>query len=280
MREHEMKDMSRILVVEDSPTQAEWLKLILGEAGFVADIAVDGTTALAHLAGSSFDMVISDIVMPGLSGYELCRKIKADPALRHIPVVLLTAREDPTDIFRGLDCGADNFYTKPYDPDRLVGRIRNILSNRALRLLAKREDGVEVSFSGQTFIVASGKEQILDLLVSTFEDIVLANLDLEKSRNELVAAKAAVEEYAHLLESRARSSEEIHRTIVEGVTEGIITMDERGIVNSVNPAAEEIFGYGANEVIGQNVSLLIPESHGGAPHAVGASYVHARFGKA
>jgi PAS domain S-box-containing protein len=279
MREHEMKDMSRILVVEDSPTQAEWLKLILGEAGFVADIAVDGTTALARLAGSPFDMVISDIVMPGLSGYELCRKIKADPVLRHIPVVLLTAREDPTDIFRGLDCGADNFYTKPYDPDRLVGRIRNILSNRALRLLAKREDGVEVSFSGQTFIVASGKEQILDLLVSTFEDIVLANLDLEKSRNELVAAKAAVEEYARLLESRARSSEEVHRTIIEGVTEGIITMDERGIVNSINPAAEEIFGYAAHEVIGQNVSLLIPEPHRGAPDAAIASYVQARFGK-
>ncbi len=280
MREPPVKDMPRILVVEDSPTQAQWLKLILDEAGFVAEIAADGATALACLAGSRFDMVISDIVMPGLSGYELCRKIKADPALRQIPVVLLTAREDPTDIFRGLDCGADNFYTKPYDPDRLVGRIRSILSNRALRLWGvKRQDGVEVSFSGQTFIVGSGKEQILDLLVSTFEDIVLANLDLEKSRNELVAAKAAVEEYARLLESRARSSEEVHRTIVEGIAEGIITMDERGIVNSINPAAEEIFGYGAQEVIGQNVSLLIPESRGGAPNAAGASYVPARFGK-
>ncbi|CAN5865485.1 hypothetical protein BH11PSE3_BH11PSE3_30760 [soil metagenome] len=275
-----MTAMSRILVVEDSPTQAEWLRLILEDAGFGADVALDGATALERLAASPFDMVISDIVMPGLSGYELCRKIKADPALRHVPVVLLTVREDPTDIFRGLDCGADNFYTKPYDPDRLVERVRNILSNRILRQQAKRTDGVEVSFSGQTFLVDSGREQILDLLVSTFEDIVLTNLDLEKSRNELVAAKAAVEEYARLLERRAKSSEEVHRTIVEGVTEGIITMDEEGVVNSFNPAAEEIFGYGVDEVIGKNISLLMSDSRGStAAAAATASYVHGRFGK-
>ena len=230
MREPAVKDMTRILVVEDSPTQAEWLKLILDEAGFVAEIRSrwrDGSCVPRRIVLRHGDLRYRHAGPVGLRAF--CRKIKADPALRSKFPSFCSRPGKTRRTYSGASIAAPtNFYTKPYDPDRLVGRIRNILSNRALRLRVKREDGVEVSFSGQTFIVDSGKEQILDLLVSTFEDIVLANLDLEKSRNELVAAKAAVEEYARLLESRARSSEEVHRTIVEGISEGIITMDEQG----------------------------------------------------
>jgi len=250
--------MDRILVVEDSPTQAERLRLILEGSGCVSEVAVDAEKALERLGSSSFDMVISDIVMPGLTGYELCRKIKAEPAWKHIPVILLTTRKDPMDIFRGLECGADNFYTKPYDADRLIERVRNILYNKQLRTKGRLRVGIEVALFGKTFTIGADKEQILDLLISTFEDIVQANLDLEKSRDELSAAKAKIEEYAHLLEGRIRTSEEMHRAIIEGISEGIITIDEQGDVNSINPAAEGIFGYAVREIIGRKASILMP----------------------
>jgi PAS domain S-box-containing protein len=253
--------MARILIVEDSPTQAERLRLILEGEGIDAEVAVDAQAALAHLAGSSFDMVISDIVMPGLSGYELCREIKARPEWKKIPVILLTTRKDPMDLFRGLECGADNFYTKPYDPERLIGRIRNILYDRNLRSQGKLKVGIEIALFGKTFVVGSEKEQILDLLISTFEDIVQANLDLEKGRDELTASRVKIEEYARLLESRVRSSEEMYRAIIEGVTDGIVTIYEDETINSVNPAAEAIFGYRADELIGKNIGVLVSEPH-------------------
>ena len=203
-------------------------------------------------------MVISDIEMPGMSGYDLCRKIKAKQHWKSIPVVLLTARKDPMDIFRGLECGADNFYTKPYDPDRLVERIRSILNNRTLRSQGTPKIGAAITRFGETFTIGLEKEQILELLISTFEDIVHTNRDLEKSTNELNAAKVKIEEYAGLLEGRVRSSEEMNRAIVESVIDGIITINATGVIGLINPAIETIFGYSADELIGQNIRMLMP----------------------
>jgi signal transduction histidine kinase len=147
-------------------------------------------------------MIISDIMMPGLSGYELCHRIKQDPRGHDIPVVLLSTLVDPMDIIRGLECGADNFITKPYEPDQLVERIRTVFQNRRTRSQGKVAFGVEVMFLGRKFIVNSEKEQILDLLIATFEDIVRTNRGLQESKAELVAAKAQIESYAQELERR------------------------------------------------------------------------------
>src|SRR3546814_5263410 len=106
------------------------------------------------------------------------------------------------DIIRGLESGADNFITKPYEPDQLIARINAILENKQLRLDSKLRLGVEIVFLGKTFTITSDKEQILDLLISTFEDVVRANLGLQESRAELAAAKAEIEAYAQQLEQR------------------------------------------------------------------------------
>jgi len=256
-----MATIARILIVEDSPTQAERLKAVLEAGGFNAEVATDAEDAFKHLHAASFDMVISDIVMPGLSGYEFCRSIKANPQLSGIPVILLTSRKDPMDIFEGLECGADSFYTKPYDPELLIERIRHILYNKSLRSQGKLRAGFELEFFGKTFTISSDKEQILDLLISTFEDIVHTNAQLEKSRDELAQTKAKVEEYARRLEGRVRSSEETHRTILESVSEGISSSDEQGILETFNSAAQTIFGYQPDEVIGKNFNVLMPEPY-------------------
>ncbi len=193
--------MTRILIVEDSATQAERLRAVLEEAGYEVVLAYDAESALPKV-DSSLDLVISDIVMPGLSGYDLCKRIKAGIHGRNLPVMLLSTLGDPMDIISGLECGADNFLTKPYASDQLLERVRTVLESRRLRASGKLRVGVEVMFLGRSFAINSDKEQIIDLLMSTFEDIVRTNRDLQKNRAELAAAKLEIEDYAEGLERR------------------------------------------------------------------------------
>jgi signal transduction histidine kinase len=194
--------MTRILVVEDSPTQAQQLQFILEAEQFSVELAPNAEIALQRVADQAFDMIISDIMMPGLSGYELCDRVKKDAKGFNIPVILLSTLADPMDIIRGLECGADNFITKPYEPEQLIDRIQTVFQNRRARIQGKLAFGVEVVFLGKKFIVNSEKEQILDLLIATFEDIVRTNRGLQESKAELVAAKAQIETYALDLERR------------------------------------------------------------------------------
>jgi PAS domain S-box-containing protein len=194
--------VTRILVVEDSRTQAEQLRLILESEGYDVAVASSGEAALELVRRRPFDIVVSDIIMPGITGYDVCKHLKEDPSLHDIPVVLLSSLSDPMDIVRGLECGADNFVTKPYEPAQLVARLRTVLDNRRVRSGSKLRLGVEVMFLGKTFVITSDKEQILDLLMSTFEDIVRTNRGLMDSKAELAQAKVEIEHYAQDLERR------------------------------------------------------------------------------
>ena len=182
-----------VLIVEDSPVQAEALRADLEEAGYDVTAAREGSEALALLATGGFGLVVSDIVMPGMDGYALCHAIKANPELAAIPVVLLTSLGDPLDIIRGLEAGADHFLRKPYDREQLVSRIESILLNRELRQGGQVQMGVELAFLGQRFMITSERQQILDLLISTFEDLVITNRQLRAREIELADAHDALE---------------------------------------------------------------------------------------
>ena len=201
----------RILVVEDSPTQARLLRLILEAEGFAVDVAGDGQAALARLAAAPFDLVVSDVLMPGLTGFELCRTIKADPALCEIPVVLVTTLREPQEIVQALEVGADSFIRKPYEPDALVARLRSLLAQRAHAAARTsrprragagrtipRSRGVAAVFNGKTIDVHANREQILRLLLGTFEDVVRANTLLREREEELSVAKRDLEEAARM----------------------------------------------------------------------------------
>ncbi|MGQ3028704.1 MAG: response regulator, partial [Ferrovibrionaceae bacterium] len=118
--------MTRVLIVEDSPTQAAQLQFILEAENIEADIAGDAESGMAKFESGQYDMVISDIMMPGMSGYDLCHRIKHHEGGRDTPVILLSTLSDPMDIIRGLECEADNFITKPYEADQLVARVRTV----------------------------------------------------------------------------------------------------------------------------------------------------------
>src|SRR6266850_6168787 len=133
-----------ILIVEDSRTQAEQLKYMLEEHDFHVVTSRNGREALDSLRQRKPTLVISDITMPEIDGYELCRRIRADQNLADLPVILLTSLSDPEDVFKGLECGADNFITKPYEPENLVARIEYLLANINLNNREKVQTSMEV----------------------------------------------------------------------------------------------------------------------------------------
>ena len=116
----------RILAVEDSKTEAVRLCALLEAEGFVVDVAHDGETALERVRAEQaeqYDLILMDVMMPGMSGLEACRILKDDPDTQATPVVLVTRLDTPADMMSGLEAGADSYVTKPYDSDQVVGRI-------------------------------------------------------------------------------------------------------------------------------------------------------------
>lgn len=202
-------DASQILVVEDSPTQALQLRHVLQTSGYRVAVAGDGRQALEALRTVRPDLVVSDIVMPGMDGYELCRSIKASPEWRDIPVVLLTCLSDPHDVVRGLQAGADAFATKPYKDESLVRRVRDILANRSprsARPAADEEPGVV--FGGHRYALTGRSRRIVEFLLYTYEDAVEKNLDLIDARDALARSNHELEEYAEQLRQRSEQVEE------------------------------------------------------------------------
>ncbi len=177
-----------ILIVEDSPTQLEQLRFILEQNNYLVRTARDGVAAIYSVRESKPEMIISDIVMPELDGYSFCRMIKEDPLLKDIPVMLLTNLSDPQDVIKGLQAGADNFITKPYNEHFLLSRISYILLNKELRLTNTSSDmGIDIFFSGRKYFINSNRMQIIDLLLSTYENAIQKNTELIEANQQLVS---------------------------------------------------------------------------------------------
>ena len=117
----------KVLVVDDEIYIVHILDFSLGMEGYEVITALDGEQALERLEADKPDMIVLDIMMPKLDGYEVCRSIKSNPATRHIPVILLSAKGRNVDQKMGFDVGADDYITKPFSPRKLVERINQLL---------------------------------------------------------------------------------------------------------------------------------------------------------
>jgi sigma-B regulation protein RsbU (phosphoserine phosphatase) len=178
-----------VLIAEDSRMQARILERRLTEAGHRVRWGENGALALALARERKPDIIVSDIEMPEMTGYEFCKAVKADPALRSVPFILLSTLSDPVDIIRGLDAGADNYVTKPYESDFLLARMRSLLATPLEADEAGSDAVLEVTLAGQTFRVRAGRQQVLNLLVSTFENAVAKNQELVVANQELSVAR-------------------------------------------------------------------------------------------
>lgn len=118
---------AHVLVAEDDADQAELIRRYLEHEGHTVTVTGDGRSALDQLRRRPPDLVILDVMMPGVDGLDVCRVIRADSALVHLPVLVLTARSSEDDLLLGLDVGADDYMTKPFSPRELTARARSLL---------------------------------------------------------------------------------------------------------------------------------------------------------
>ena len=121
----------KILVADDEPKNVKLLADLLGVRGYDVITAQSGTQALAKIRSGTPDLVLLDVMMPGMTGYEVCQAVRADEAIRVLPIVLVTAL-DPSERVRGLEAGADDFLTKPINQPELIARVRSLLRIKAL----------------------------------------------------------------------------------------------------------------------------------------------------
>lgn len=193
-KKRENGNNEKILIVEDSPTQAAQLAKILTDNGYKVVHASNGQQALDLLKNTKPEVIISDVIMPEMDGYELCTSVKQDSQLREIPFVILTSLSDPADVLRGLECGADHFITKPYKENYLISRLSYLLANQSIRSNDDPQMGLQIMFNGKQQLISSDRLQILNLLLSTYEAAVQQNQELLDAQKQLRAFNQKLEE--------------------------------------------------------------------------------------
>src|SRR5499427_2982135 len=140
---------ARVLVVDDVPANARLLEARLSAEYFDVVTAMSGAEALAICERAECDIVLLDVMMPDMDGFEVCRRLKGSPVTHHIPVVMVTALDQPSDRVRGLDAGADDFLTKPVSDIALIARVRSLVRVKMMtdelrmRALTSRDIGLQ-----------------------------------------------------------------------------------------------------------------------------------------
>ena len=168
----------KIVVIEDEPDILEVLEYNLNREGFAVLTASNGEDGQRLASREAPDLVLLDLLLPGLDGIEVCRKLKMDPITRSIPVIMVTAKGEESDIVLGLGVGADDYITKPFSPKELVARIRAVLRRGAVKDDVGMEDRLvfdgfmidpqrhEVRCNGQTVELTATEFRLLHLLAS------------------------------------------------------------------------------------------------------------------
>ncbi|MEM9906209.1 MAG: response regulator [Cyanobacteria bacterium P01_D01_bin.44] len=206
----------QIFIVDDQPTNIKVLSDFLIAAGFEVLIAKTGEKAIQQLQKASPVLILLDVVMPGIDGFETCRRLKASATTQNIPIIFMTARSDTLDKVQGLTLGGVDYITKPFQQAEVLARIQNQLS------LAKLQAQLQAQ-----------NEQLQ-------QDI--------RDREQLLCEQQQIEE-------ALRHSEERLRRFFEATSEAVLIHDQ-GIILDANQAAEQLFGYTISELIGMHLEKL------------------------
>ena len=181
--------MAKILIVEDEAKIARFLELELKHEGYEVAHAADGRTGLEMALEKDTDLVLLDIMLPGLSGIEVCRRVRMES---QVPIIMLTAKDDVTDKVAGLDMGADDYMTKPFAIEELLARIRVALSrhsakqqteaekeNLSFGLLSLNTAAHSVSYDGEALALTKKEYDLLECLIR--------NKNIAMSREQLLS---------------------------------------------------------------------------------------------
>ena len=221
-----MDQQSTILIVDDEEIVRETLGALLHAPEYTLEYASNGIEALQKATELAPDLVLLDVMMPGMDGFEVCRRVRATPMLAEVPIIMVTALDDRASRLRGIEAGADDFITKPVDRVELVTRVRTITRlNRYRRLMQERARRHEA-------------EAEIHRLYQEVQQHA-ANLEHE------VAERTLELEWEH----------DRTQAILEALGEAVVVTDVGGIIQYANPATETLTGYSEQELMGRSWDL-------------------------
>ncbi|MBH0023420.1 response regulator transcription factor [Salinibacterium sp. SWN248] len=178
--------MTRILIVEDEPSLSEPLAFLLEREGYETTIAEDGLAGLAEFDRNGADLILLDLMLPGLAGTEVCREIRTRSS---VPIIMLTAKDSEVDIVVGLELGADDYVTKPYSSRELLARIRAVSRRRAEDIddtdSVLEAGGVRMDVERHTVSV-DGKDVTMPLKEFELLELLLRNGGRVLTRGQLI----------------------------------------------------------------------------------------------
>ena len=239
--------MTQVLIVDDNEQNLYMLQVLLQGQGHEVRSARNGIEALDMARRQAPDLIITDILMPGMDGFSLCREWMADDRLQHVPLVFYTATyTDPQDEALALNLGAARFIVKPTEPDAFVELLRQVLENHAAQWLAPLG---EVGQVDEVYY-----EQYNQALIRKLEGKMVQLEEANRALELDIAARERVEEA--LRESEAR-----YRLHFENISDVVYSIDPEFKVLTVSPSVEKLLGYTPEELIGrpfQELNLLAP----------------------
>ncbi len=173
-----------ILIVEDEVRLAEALGQIMTEQKYMTDIVYDGEEGLDYARSNEYDVIVLDVMLPHRNGFEIVRELRA--VKNATPVILLTARDETTDKIKGLDSGADDYMTKPFEPEELLARIR-ALSRRQGEVVLEEMQFADLTLNLTNYMLSSGSKSV-HLGYKEFEvlRLLMANPNIVISKESLI----------------------------------------------------------------------------------------------
>jgi PAS domain S-box-containing protein len=261
-----------ILVVEDSITQATQIKHLLESHHYKVTVAHDGNQAINWLSKHKPVLVISDILMPEMNGYELCKKIKSNKNLEDIPVILLTRLYDPEEIIEGLSCGADSFITKPYNEIHLLSNIEKILSEENREDHKKVPFGVQILFNGEKRFIQAEQQNVIKLMLDIYEGAIHQNEKLIQTEEELRLLNERLEsivedrtsdlsseiKLSNQIANKLKESEEIFSQFLQNSPIYVFFKDASIRSLRLSRNYEQMLGKPLEELLGKTMDELFP----------------------
>ncbi len=230
-----------ILLVDDSPVNLGVVVESLEGHGYDVLVAQDGEEALQRIEVAMPDLVLLDVMMPGMDGFEVCRGLKAHPRTQNIPVIFMTSLHGIEDKVRGFEAGAVDYVTKPLQVDEVRMRVNTHLQLRALQL---RLEAKNAALQAEI----TRREAAERSLQQSFDQIAELNAGLNAQMAQLEAAQELLER-----------TQAWYGNILHSAPDGMLVVDESGCVMQANAKAEALFGYGANALTGLRIEEILPE---------------------
>ncbi|MEE3720052.1 response regulator [Tumidithrix elongata RA019] len=239
-------DRATILVVDDNPTNLGILYDALTDAGYEVRIEIDGQNAIQQTQQNPPDLILLDVMMPEIDGFEVCRQLKTSPSTQTIPVIFMTALGDLKDKVTGLGLGAVDYITKPFQQEELLARVQ---LHMQLYHLSK-------TLETQNLELRSLTAELEKRVVERTGELSQSLHKLQVMQPLLEDANSQLKEYARTLAQK----EEMLRLTIENAPIGILTLGFDGRFLSVNQAFCQMLGYGVDELLQKNLFDIAPPS--------------------